>query len=349
MTKLTDFSLQTTQGTPYTILQLTDIQLIDASQKRYPERLSDRGNRWWQPDQVDKVVFDRIRRTVAEVSPALMLITGDMVYGEFDDNGSMHQKLCGFLGGFGIPWAPVFGNHDCESAMGVDWQCNLYSHADNCLFDRGNTTGNSNYTIGLYDGDRLWRVIFMMDANCCFGGTDPALYKAAAFGEDQVQWVKNTAAQIREACGYTVPAFLCCHIPPADMHTALVDAGYATPETVGTALQFRIGDEPAGIEPAFSPAHPDDKGYTARHVNILANRIEPLLIEAGVDGVFCGHCHETTLSVAHGPIRYTFGVKCGAYDHHIDGLMGGTKITIPADRHGFSIMHMYEGPAGERK
>lgn len=348
MTKLTDFSLQAVPGMPYTVLQLTDIQLIDASQKRYPERLSERGDRWWQPECADAVVFSRIRKTVEEVRPQLILITGDMVYGEFDDNGSMHRRLCECLGSFGIPWAPVFGNHDCESAMGVDWQCSLYAAAPNCLFARGNTTGNSNYTIGLYDGDRLWRVIFMMDANCCFGGTDPALYKAAAFGEDQVRWLQDTAEHIRNTVGHTVPAFMCCHIPPADMHTALIDAGYAAPETVGGKLRFRIGEEPAGIEPAFAPATPGDMGYTDRHVNILSNRIEPELIEAGVDGVFCGHCHETTLSVAHGPIRYTFGVKCGSYDHHIEGLMGGTRINIPADRNGFGIVHMYEGPAGDR-
>ncbi|MBR5444688.1 MAG: metallophosphoesterase [Clostridia bacterium] len=348
MTVLTDFSLQMTPGKPYTILQLTDMQFIDASQKRYPERLSPWGNEWWQPENLDRNALSHIRNTVKEVSPDLIVITGDMVYGEFDDNGSMHRQLCACMGAFGIPWAPVFGNHDCETAMGVDWQCELYSHAPNCLFARGNVTGNSNYTIGLYDGDTLCRVLFMMDANCCFGGTDPALYKAAAFGEDQVAWVKDTAAGIREAVGHTVPAFLCCHIPPADMHTALVDAGYAAPETVGGKLQFRIGEEPAGIEPAFAPAHPGDMGYTARHVNILSNRIEPVLIEAGVDGIFCGHCHETTLSVAHGPIRYTFGVKCGTFDHHIDGLMGGTRITLPAERSGFMLKHLYEGEMGER-
>ncbi len=348
MTQLTDFSLQAVPGKPFTILQLTDMQFIDASQKRTPDRLSPWSNEWWQPENLEKIALTRIRRTVAESEPDMIVITGDMIYGQFDDNGSMHRRLCECMGSFGIPWAPVFGNHDCETALGVDWQCDLYAHAPGCLFARGSVTGNSNYTVGIYEGDSLVRVLFMMDANCCFGGTDPALYKASAFGEDQVAWLQHTADRIRETLGRTVPAFLCCHIPPADMHTALVDAGYASPETVGGALRFRIGEEPAGMEPVFAPASPGDMGYTDRPVNVLSNRIEPQLIRSGVDGVFCGHCHETTLSVAHGPIRYTFGVKCGTYDHHYEGLMGGTKITLPADRNGFVLQHMYEGPMGEK-
>lgn len=348
MEKLTDFSLQMEQGRPFVILQLTDMQFIDSTQKRTPDRLSPHATEWWHPDNLDRIALSRIRRTVAETNPDMIVITGDMVYGQFDDNGSMQRRFCEFMGSFGIPWAPVFGNHDCESAMGVEWQCDLYAHAPNCLFARGNVTGNSNYTVGLYDGDTLRRVFYMMDANCCFGGTDPALYRAAAFGEDQVEWLQSNAARIRDTLGHTVPGFLCCHIPPADMHTALVDAGYATPETVGGALCFRIGNEPEGIEPVFAPATPGDMGYTDRPVNILSNRMEPQMIEAGVDGVFCGHCHETTLSVAHGPIRYTFGVKCGTYDHHYEGLLGGTSITLPADRNGFVLKHMYEGPKGAK-
>ena len=35
---------------------------------------------------------------------------------------------------FEIPWSPVFGNHDNESKMGVEWQCDQLEKANFAYF-----------------------------------------------------------------------------------------------------------------------------------------------------------------------------------------------------------------------
>lgn len=75
----------------------------------------------------------------------MIIITGDLVYGEFDDKGTCLLELIKFMESFDIPWAPVFGNHDNESQKGADWQCEQLEKAGNCLFRQRTLTGNSNY------------------------------------------------------------------------------------------------------------------------------------------------------------------------------------------------------------
>lgn len=343
MEKLTTFQVQKTPGKPFTILQLTDMQLIDSAQRRYPERLSSYGAEWWEPQKMDQNALDHIRKTVATAKPDLIVVTGDLIYGEFDDAGTSHHALVDCFSSLGIPWAPVFGNHDNETAMGVDWQCDLYAHAKNCLFDRGQVTGNSNYTVGIYEGDTLVRVLYMMDSNTCFGGTDPALHKECNFGQDQLDWVASTAAHIRETVGHTVPGFFLCHIPTIDVYDAISAAGYATMEELSQqACTFRIGNEPVDIETTLAPAHPGDFGYMDERMGVSGKRLQPMFQEAGIDGFFCGHCHQITLSVQYDTVRYTFGVKCGTYDYHRDEMLGGTKITLCEDSN-FAVEHIYQG------
>ena len=92
-------------------------------------------------------------------------MTGDNVWGSFDDNGSALTALIGVLDGFGIPWAAVYGNHANESEKGAIWQNEQYQFSENGLFLRGVTDGNGNYTVGLKQGGKVKRVFFMMDTN----------------------------------------------------------------------------------------------------------------------------------------------------------------------------------------
>ena len=70
-----------------------------------------------------------------------------MIYGEFDDQGTSFELFCDFMDSFGIPWAPVYGNHDNESRKGIDWQNARFEAAPYCLFKKGSTTGNGNYSV----------------------------------------------------------------------------------------------------------------------------------------------------------------------------------------------------------
>ena len=146
----------------------------------------------------------------------MIIITGDLVYGEFDDNGTAFLDFVAFMDSFGIPWAPVFGNHDNESAKGVDWQCEQLENAEHCLFKQRTLTGNGNYTVGIVQNNKLLRVFFMMDSNGCGAASDASMAnnhtkKSVGFGDDQVEWFVEEAKRIKEASPDTKFSFCISH------------------------------------------------------------------------------------------------------------------------------------------
>ena len=87
--------LQKEPGKDFKILNLADIQyddLYDIGQKKYTE--------------------ETIRQLVKETQPDLITMTGDQVWAPFQKHSQ--KDLIRFMDSFGIPWAPVFGNHDGE-------------------------------------------------------------------------------------------------------------------------------------------------------------------------------------------------------------------------------------------
>lgn len=353
------------QDQPFVILQLTDMQVIDAAQCRTPDRLTETEHTAWKTENAEICCYAPIRRAVEAARPDMIIITGDMVYGEFDDSGRALDAFIAFMESFGIPWAPVFGNHDNESAVGVAAQCEKLEGAPHCLFSRGKVPGNSNYTVGIYDraqdgSERLARVLYMLDSNTCYGGTDPAIARVYGITDEQREQMCRTAAALHAAHG-CVPGFACFHIPTQDYIRAMIDAGYQSADDDTDAGNFVLaGCAPAtrndadilspntceDSDPArvLTPAHPGDNGYKNEKMPIgnFPPAMSDTFLSAKVDGVFMGHCHRCQLSVmGRDGIRYTHGVKTGTYDYHTRGRIGGTVITLSPDKRRFDVWGLY--------
>ena len=305
---IVDFVVSVPTDREPVILQLTDTQIIDASQCRTQDRIGASSKEYWGADKKDLRCYNYLREIIEAVNPDLILLTGDLVYGEFDDNGSAFTELVEFMESYGIPWAPVFGNHDNESKMGVDWQCKQLEDAENCLFLQRELTGNGNYTVGIEQGGRLTRVFFMLDTNGCGNASAESLVNGhtkqyfVGFGADQISWYTETAKQI----------------------TTL------SPET---KLSFAFHIQPAVFGEAF--AKYDTNGKTQVHIDLLEERDEgdfgfigaamkspwdsdcsvwKGLVSLGVDSVFVGHEHANSASIVYEGIRLQYGMKSSAYD-----------------------------------
>ena len=66
MKKYTDFAVAARPGKPFTILQISDMQVIDAAQRRYPERLSAVEIEKWETNRVEENCYRHIRSLVEE-------------------------------------------------------------------------------------------------------------------------------------------------------------------------------------------------------------------------------------------------------------------------------------------
>lgn len=308
------------------ILQITDMQLIDANQRRTPNRIGGWKLTEWLPEKNDVNIYDHIKYLVKETTPDLILITGDIIYGEFDDAGSSFVEFTNFMDSLEIPWAPVFGNHDNESYKGIDWQCRQWEESRNALFKRGEVSGNGNYTIGISQNDTLKRAIFMMDSHGC--GVE------AGFRDDQLAWMRAAAAEIHKSYP-GLPLFLCCHIPTRDFLDAYLAAGYMKEPDQDWFEHFTKID----IGVSIPAANEGDFGRKYEGICRPSAAILPLLKECGFDGFFVGHCHMINTSMMYEGIRFTFGLKTGYYDYYDEEALGGTLITLQDNA--FSVKHVY--------
>ena len=297
-TKLVDFIVEVPAGREPVILQLTDTQIIDSTGT----------GKWdfWAADKMGVECFDYITEIVNATNPDLILLTGDMIYGMYDNNGTSFEALIELMEGFDIPWAPVFGNHEAESAMGIDWQCAQLEAAENCLFLQRELTGNGNYSVGIKQGDQLTRVFFMLDSNGCNSPsaesqTNTHLKNNSGFGADQIAWYTAAINNIKAASPETKIS-LAFHIPLQ----AMIDSFATYTEGDGTAFIDRLENKNAG-----------DFGYIgSERVSVIDkdyaiwNAIKAL----GVDSVFAGHMHTHSASIVYEGVRLQFGMKSSTYD-----------------------------------
>lgn len=317
------------KGTTLRVLQLTDMQIIDASQRRTPDRLRPDEIEAWMPENFDSQCGNHIRSLVMQSKPDLILLTGDIVYGSFDDSGRAFLYICELMDSFKIPWAPVFGNHDNESAVGVAWQCSRFENSSYCLFARGTVSGNGNYTVGIAVGDELVRVIYMLDSNGCGAATDPAVIKERTINPDQLAMVENRTALITQTQNRVIPAFMAFHIPVDAFREAEQAKGYRH----GQENHYVLGIDRQPVD--------DDFGFCLEEYYpiVMGSDFIDYLKAQNVDGVFVGHVHNSCISISYRDIRWTMGLKTGQYDYHIPYQLGGTLITL--DGASFTVNHIH--------
>lgn len=308
---MVDFTIEIPNGRAPVILQLSDPQMLDSSQA-VAGRLAKGEENYWAKDKKEERCFKYIREVVENTKPDLILIAGDIVYGEFDHNGSALESFVEFMEGLGVFWAPVFGNHETESRMGADWQCAQLEGAKHCLFKQRTLTGNGNYTVGIKQGDELLRVFYMMDSNSGSPGeksvSNGHSQHPAGFGEDQIEWYTSSIKEVHSIYPKAKITFM-FHIAISAFEKAFEKYGYTRERT--SSVYPIIIDEKDKTGTDFgiilSPTPTWDKD----------DRVWKGFLALGVDSVLVGHDHELCASVVYEGVRLQFGLKSSTYDSNI--------------------------------
>ena len=312
-----DFTVEVPVGRDPVVLQLTDTQLISLS-------------------NITSRCTDYVEETIEQTNPDLILITGDLVYGRHDPDGSLLQTLIAFMESFETPWAPVFGNHDNESEMGADWQCQQLESAEYCLFKQRTLTGNGNYTVGIKQGGQLTRVFVMLDSNGCGDASTASLSnghtnRSVGFQSDQVAWYTQEVTALR-AQNPQMKVSFAFHVQLYVFSIAMSKYGYASS---GNDQNIWINTS-------------TDFGHIGRPIKStwdtslsIFNGMKAL----GADSIFVGHEHCNSASVIYQGVRLQYGQKSSTYDRYniiasdnkvqgstnnVSGtpLLGGTVMTL---------------------
>lgn len=336
---IVDFVVEVATGKEPIVLQLTDTQIIDAGQTRPGRGGVDYD--FWATDKVNERCYNYIKEVVNATKPDLIILTGDIIYGEFDDNGTALQGFIAFMESLQIPWAPIFGNHENESKMGADWQCEQLEKANYCLFKQRTLTGNGNYSVAIAQGGEIKRVFYMLDSNGCGAASDESManghtVKTVGFGYDQIEWYTNQITELKTAVPNVKISFA-YHIQTAIFEDAFKEYGFSQDGDSFDINLDRLQETKEG-----------DFGYIGAKLKNPWDEeyfIYYGMKDLGVDSIFVGHEHCNSASVVYDGVRFQFGQKSSEYDRfnylHSDGsisskgpgqsLMGGTVIPLAMD------------------
>ena len=336
-----DFVVEVSEHKNPVVLQITDTQLIDSSQIR-PGR-DGVSISWNAPEKVWDRCYNYLTELITATKPDLIILTGDIIYGEFDDNGSMFAGFVAFMETFKTPWAPIFGNHDNETKMGVDWQCEQFENAEYCLFEQKELTGNGNYSVAIAQGGVITRVFYMMDSNGLGNPSEESLAnghttREVGFGYDQIVWYQTQIGELKKVAPEVKISFA-YHIQTAVFGKAFEKYGFNPAKTEHSINIDTLANKP---ESDFGIIYGGIIGAWDASYAVYRS-----MKSLGVDSIFVGHEHNISASVVYEGIRLQFGQKSSEYDYYnrLDAngniigpdssvgtsLVGGTVIPLTED------------------
>lgn len=345
-----DFAVEVEEGRDPVVLQLSDTQFMSKA-------------------DAETKCYRYIRETVEASKPDLILITGDVVYGKFDPDGSILLDFIAFMESLQIPWAPVFGNHDNECELGVDWQCEQFEKAEYCLFEQRDLKGNGNYSVGIVQGGEILRTFYMLDSNGCGAPSTASrngkngIQTSAGFASSQVAWYKDSIATLKMV-EPDVKITLAFHIQPVSFRYAFEK--YEEYNGLLKGDSNSVLEKPLNLD-TLATAEEGDFGYLGRTMKGpwgSGNREMVEWKELGVDSVLVGHEHCNSISIVYNGIRFQYGQKSSTYDRYnvllADGtitdnnsgsgeaLMGGTVMPISQEDGSFvnPYIYLYGDPMG---
>lgn len=322
------FQLQKEPGKDFVILNLTDIQysdFLDIGKRKYTEQT--------------------ITELVERVQPDLITMTGDQIWTPFvrfsiDD-------LIEFMDGFGIPWAPVNGNHDGEGNVDLNAAAEKYAASEHCLFKKGpgNIGGVGNYVINVMEGDVIAESLIMMDsgagANFVGMSEEDKIYSYELNDDFEIEYGKDGKPETRQI-GHNYD-----YIKPAQIewYRWCVRGAAAYNESKGapapeSALFIHIALPEyyiAYCEYLLSGKSEEYGFFGEMREDVCCSKknsgmFDAIKEEGGTKFVFAGHDHVNYYSLIYEGVRLTYALKTGDRCYADDDANGGTVFTIGEER-----------------
>ncbi len=284
----------------FVILNLADVQLKD--DLVYEER--------------GEKTAEMIDELVKETEPDLITLTGDNAWGTI-----AYINLIKQIDAYGIPWAPVMGNHDGQCLISEFWAAYLLSKAENCLFEFGpEDMGYGNYIINVTENGKIIHTLFMVDTH---NNDEFTLEDGSTVGgydhlwDNQIEWYKWAVNGISDIAGKTVESTVFMHIPVCEYKDAWINA-YGSDE-LGT-LAPELAPDATGTYGEGVCSSPVNNGFFTVCKELGSTKT-----------MVAGHDHANDFSVVYEGIRLTYALKTGYGSYYTEGLSGGTVISIGSD------------------
>ncbi|MBQ7654763.1 MAG: metallophosphoesterase [Clostridia bacterium] len=274
----------------FVVLNIADVQLFSINAVLLSGKISEK----------------MIDRLVEDVKPDLITLSGDNAWG-----ATAYLKLIEKVDSYGIPWAPVMGNHDGDFLVSEFWCAYKMYEAENCIFEFGpENMGYGNYIINITENGKTVHTVFLMDTHA---STD--LKYGEGLTERQLQWYKWAVKGIEKENGKIVESSVIMHIPTKEFEYAWES----------------VHDENGNLIEPYASAQfchcLESVSCPDRNVGFfdLCKELE------STKNIIVGHDHVNCFSIEYEGITLTYSLKLGLGGYCNTKLNGGTILKIDSN------------------
>lgn len=278
----------------------------------------------WFLNNDNKAALQMVKDLAASEKPDLIVTVGDNVSGL--TTNYLVMDMINTFEEIGIPWAPIFGNHDDEGKAKINWQGDKFEEAEHCLFRKGpaNLYGVGNYVINIRENGKIIQSLFMFD-NGRYLDYPVIGNKEIYMDPQQIDWYRWNANGLRELQGGSdyIPSMTFTHFAPPQARTAIETYGIGNSDegyTIPTEHGFGYCKYLPGVAPV-------DTGFF------------DVAKSMGTHSMIFGHDHENDASVIYEGIRMTYAKKTGPSPKPWNDAKeyGATILTIGNDNNAYSV------------
>ena len=275
-------------------------------------------------DEYGKIAEATIKKAIEEVQPDLITLTGDNAWCKMG-----YIRLVNVIDSYGIPWAPVMGNHDGDNGKRVyeNWCAQQVYKCKNSIFKFGpKDMGVGNYIINIAENGKVIHSIYMVDTH-----TDTKLECGGYdhMWDNQLKWYEWAVKGNNALAGKTVESSIFFHIPCIQYRDAWKQAQYnaETGKYDNPKYADSFGYNTEGV---CSPEY--DSGFFA------------LVKELGsTKNIIAGHDHINSSSIMYEGVRLSYSLKCGRGCYWDSSMNGGSTLTINSNGNA-TFAHCYVDP-----
>ena len=295
----------------FVVLNLTDIQL---SFKEFDKSHIAR-------KILDHTVGTLIKRT----EPDLITISGDLCC-EHEDKG--YDAFADYFESLGIPWAPIFGNHDNMSPPEhIDKIANRFLSRSLCVYEKGaKEMGNGNFVIEIEENGKIISALIMVDAHEVFPFTNDegeTKYSYETFWPSQKEWYKKQIDALKSKG---------CYDSVLILHTPL----YAYRKASEAAYKKSVNRETMTWEESlttevWNQGYENSCGLRREDFGapVFDDGVFDLLQEYGhTKNVVAGHDHKNNFIINYDGINLIYATKTGIGCYYDEEINGGTVLEI---------------------
>lgn len=295
----------------FIVLNLSDPQLGDGE---------------WEYGQKNRAILEyTVKELVSRVQPNLITVSGDLAWA---GHRKAYAALADFLDSFGIPWAPVWGNHDNQDGPDfINEMADAYLTHPLCVYEKGDPSmGNGNYVIAVEEDGQIVEGIIMMDSHDRMPYTDGEGKTSSEWAHlipEQLDWYRRQIALLDDMdCTDTA---LIMHIPIYAYRTAFAEAFRADWEPA----KVSVTDSEAGL--CWNEGFQDSVGVCWEGIASYPADEGAFAVIAELGStktVIAGHDHVNNWIIDHNGVKLVYSLKAGAGCYWNAQLNGGTILRI---------------------